>query len=397
LVEPLAADFRSDRDGERLGLLKLVSGVLGISLDALIQRDAHRRMQRVTAVTAGALAAMLAMGVLTVFAINARHEAERQRGQAEGLVDYMLTDLREKLKGVGRLDIMTAVNRRALAYYDGEVGDLSPTSQAQRARILQALGEDDENRGDYRAALKKFSAARATTSALLEADPANPVRIFDHAQSEYWIGSLDFQQEKYLAAKPRFLEYKRLTDKLVAREPNNTKFETEVALAESNLCAVALRQKPHDPPTAVHYCSDALAHAETASRGLPRSDAVADDLTDRHAWLADAFYASGEFAKARSQRLEEEKILARRISGDPKNMDLRDSWVVLQRALAKLDLQKGDFPGAKSRFESALTTVEELIKFDSANNEWVKLRKRILNDIDRIQNVQKFKREGKQL
>src|ERR1051325_1548544 len=53
--EPLATDLRPHRDGPRLGLLKLVAGITGVGLDALVQRDATRRVRRVTAVTAAAV------------------------------------------------------------------------------------------------------------------------------------------------------------------------------------------------------------------------------------------------------------------------------------------------------------------------------------------------------
>ena len=91
--EPLATDFRRHRDGERLGLLKLVAGITGLGLDELVQRDATRRVRRVMAVTAGAVAAMLVMAVLTWRRARARREAERQRAEAEGLIEFMLTDL----------------------------------------------------------------------------------------------------------------------------------------------------------------------------------------------------------------------------------------------------------------------------------------------------------------
>ncbi|MCC6924607.1 hypothetical protein [Novosphingobium sp.] len=61
-------------------------------------------------ITAGALLLSLILAALLVFALRARAEAERQRAEAEGLVEFMLTDLRDKLKGVGRLDVMDAVN-----------------------------------------------------------------------------------------------------------------------------------------------------------------------------------------------------------------------------------------------------------------------------------------------
>ncbi len=38
-AEPLAAERRPHADGKRLGLLKLISGLLGTELDELVQRD----------------------------------------------------------------------------------------------------------------------------------------------------------------------------------------------------------------------------------------------------------------------------------------------------------------------------------------------------------------------
>jgi hypothetical protein len=147
-VEPLAADFRKGRDGPRLGLLKLVAGVAGVGLDQLVQRDAQRRLRAVTAVTAGALVLALGMGGLAAFALQQRAEAERQRAEAEGLIEFMLTDLRTRLKGVGRLDVLTAVSERALDYYaDQELRRLPADSLERRARILHAIGEDDMERG----------------------------------------------------------------------------------------------------------------------------------------------------------------------------------------------------------------------------------------------------------
>ena len=117
-------------------------------------------------VTAGAVLAMLLMAALALVALNARNEAQRQRAEAEGLIEFMLTDLRDRLRGVGRLDVMTAVNRRALAYYGGQqaLGGISPASLERRARVLHAMGEDDFTRGNLDAALVAFREAHRTTA-----------------------------------------------------------------------------------------------------------------------------------------------------------------------------------------------------------------------------------------
>ena len=205
-VEPLAADLRKQGDGWRLGFLKIVAGIADVPLDALVQRDAARRLRRVMAVTGGALVALLAMIGMTIFALQSRNEAQRQQAEAEGLVEYMLTDLRSELKGVGRLDVMTDVNQRAMDYYEdqGDLSDMPAESLERRARILHAMGEDNETRGDLDQALAKFAEAHRVTAALLARDPENADRIFGHAQSEYWVGRVHELRGQWQSALPRY-------------------------------------------------------------------------------------------------------------------------------------------------------------------------------------------------
>ncbi|HEY4971075.1 MAG TPA: toll/interleukin-1 receptor domain-containing protein [Steroidobacteraceae bacterium] len=378
-IEPLAADFRRGHDGWELGLLKLIAGLLGVGLDELVQRDGQRKMQRVMAVTVAALGLVLVMVVLTVFAMSARQEAERQRAAAEGVVEFMRTDLREKLRGVGRLDVMGAVNARALWYYDHEAGDLAPALQAQRAQVLQAIGEDDENRGQHNAALARFQEAWKITSALLADMPDDPERIFDHAQSEFWIGFVDYDQDHFPAAKPAFLKYKRLTDRLVSIEPRNPKYQSEAGDADEDLCSIALKP-PKDLASALKFCSDALAHMEAAAPLLADKRKSTEKLINRHGWLADAYRANGYLKRARAERQTEEQMLNRLLAADPRNAELKDTWVSLQRAYSILDKSDGNLDAARSRLNAAMAVVEEMIRLDPSNAGWTRQRDRIRSD-----------------
>ena len=143
------------------------------------------------AVTLALLLIMLAFLALSIAALQAQREAERQR--AEGIIEFMLTDLRERLHSVGRLDALMVVNDRAMNYYrdQGDLDDLSDESLERRARIFQAMGEDDIACGSLPAARRKFQEAHRTTTALLNDDPERPEWIFVHSQSEFWIGQVD--------------------------------------------------------------------------------------------------------------------------------------------------------------------------------------------------------------
>ena len=136
-AEPLAADLRGDRDGKRLGFLKIVAGMLGVGLDELVQRETLRRQRRLAILAAASLAGMAVTSTLAIVAVEARDEARDQRREAEGLVGFMLGDLRDKLEPIGRLDVLDSVGARALAYFESQDKTrLSDEALAQRSRAL---------------------------------------------------------------------------------------------------------------------------------------------------------------------------------------------------------------------------------------------------------------------
>jgi len=380
-AEPVAADFRPEGDGRRLGLLKLVAGLSGVGLGTLVQRDSQRRLRRVTAVTAAAIVAMLIMTFLTLFALNARAEAERQRAEAEGLVEFMLTDLRERLEGVGRLDVLTAVNQRAIDYYrHQDLEGLPAASLERRARILHAMGEDDERRGVTARALAQFQEAARTTAALLAAEPDNPDRIFAHAQSEFWVGYFDYSRGNHVAAKPAFERYKRLADRLLEIQPDNVEWLKEAGYAEGNLCSIALAE-PVDRQEALRACTAALERMEEASRRSADPSALMADLANRRAWLADAHLANGAVDRAWQDRKAQEQLVLELVRRDPRNMDLQDVEITLYLGLAKVEKQMGRQADAVQHLKKAQALAQRMIRMDPSNSMWRERASRVERDL----------------
>jgi len=81
--EPIAADVRPGKDTRNDAKLKLIAGMLGVSLDELKQREAQRRHRRAMLLVAASLAGMAITSALATAAWFARNEAERQRVRAE--------------------------------------------------------------------------------------------------------------------------------------------------------------------------------------------------------------------------------------------------------------------------------------------------------------------------
>ena len=106
---------------------------------------------------------MLFASGLAYTAIDARDEARDQRREAEGLIGFMLGDLRDKLEPIGRLDVLDAVGARALAYYEkpGQVGPV----RRRAGPAVEGADADGRNggvtRGDLDGALRRYREAMA--------------------------------------------------------------------------------------------------------------------------------------------------------------------------------------------------------------------------------------------
>jgi tetratricopeptide (TPR) repeat protein len=368
-VEPLAADLRKEGDGRRLGLLKLVAGLAGTGLDALVQRDAARRIRRVTYVTAAAVAAMVAMALLTAFALNARAEAQRQRQEAEGMVEFMLTDLRDRLKGVNSLRVMTAVNQRALQYYQKQdLEGLPPESLERRARILHAMGEDDEKRGLVLRALAQFEEAKRTTGALLAEKPDDPQRIYDHSQSEYWVGLIAWRTRRIDSAQAAFSRYAELALRLNAIDPTNIDWLLEAGYARSNLGTLLLQERA-DADAAENLFRQALRIFQTALGRKPGDTGILWDLADGHAWLADAYRAQAKYPEALAERRRQAEILRRLSDQDPENAKYARGRATNALGTAQIELDSGRFEQARRRLEAAHRQGGDLAARDPENTE----------------------------
>jgi tetratricopeptide (TPR) repeat protein len=358
--EPIAADLRRGGDGRRLVVLKLIAGMLGVGLDELVRRDAQRRARQFATLAVASLFGMVVMTALTSVALVARNEARRQRGEAEGLIEFMLTDLRKRLEPAGRLDLMDGIGPKALAYYAAQnPGDLDAKALSERADALRLMGAISEQRGRLNEALKAYENAAATTAEQLARAPGDGQRIFDHAQSVYYVGEIAYKRGAAAQAEAAFKTYLALANQLTEINPSRDDWRMEVSYAQSNLGALYLDEGRTDE--AVVAFNGLLAVSQLLATRHPGGADQALELAQAFAWLADAFEKQGRLAQARAERLDQLAIYKTLLDRDPSLQNARFGSVVATRALARQAMLAGDVKGALKGYGDAVSRAEALL------------------------------------
>ena len=383
--EPLAADLRKEGDGWKLGLLKLIAGIAHVPLDALIQRDAQRKLKHVMGITLLSGIALIAMSLMTAFAIQARQEAQYQKVQAEELIIFMLRDLRDELKGASTLRVMTKVNQEAMEYFtlQGDLSNLDDDSLGLVAETLRALGEDHEKRGDLNAALEPFEQAHRFTSELLERDPTNPDRIFDHAQSEYWIGRVDELQQDYPAAQLRYNQYAALANRLYALEKDSKRSLLERAYAANNLGIIEYKNFNNNSEARNHF-EQAISWFEKASTREAEDHNILAELANAYAWFADTFYREQDYDSALAARKKESQLKLKLMQINPDNADMKMKLLISERAIALIEAKLGKKAIARKRLDSALDQAKKLLELDRENADRRKIYRLIQESLETL-------------
>ncbi len=374
---PLAADVRKEGDGRRGAKLKLAAALLGLGLDDLVKRDDRRRAIR-RRWAMGAMAAITAaMSVLAWAALDqrnaaklAQHDAETQRDEAQSLVEFMLTDLRQRLNEVGRLDILDTVAKRLLeSYAKDDLAVLDPDTLGRRARVLLLLGEVENTKGNLDAALARYTEAAATTGEQLRRDPENAQRIFDHSQSVFWVGYVAWQRGDAKTARDYWAQYYNQAQHLVAVDPGNDEWNMELNYSLSNLGTLEMDQ------------GNALAAETHFRRALEISTALLEQKPDEidrvittgqaYAWLADALVANLEFDEARNLRNRELALYEKMQSTPPIDYLVLERELAANRSLALINLYLGDLQSAQTHIERAREMARQLLSADPANTLWL--------------------------
>ena len=367
-ADPLAADFRESGEGKRLAFLKLVAGMLGVGLDELVQREQTRNHRRLAYLAAASLAGMAVTSTLAVTAFKARNEAREQRREAEGLVAFMVGDLKDKLEPIGRLDALDGVGSRVLAYYSKQdTSELTDAALTQRSQALSLMAQVADSRGDNPTALKLYREAMAGTAEAMRRDPTNTQAIFDHAQNVFYVGQIAELGRNYQRAEPYLREYQRLARQLVALQPDNLKYRMEVQYSDADLGILLYDQRRYQE--ALAQFNDALTTMQAIATADPSNRSYRQSVGELMTWDADAERALGHYDRAIQLRQQSVALYGQMLS-QFQDVKFRDRLVPAQRLLGYLYAERGQWDAADTQFRSSIANAEALHAVEPDNAQW---------------------------
>lgn len=340
-----------------------------IELIATSQRRVRQRTRgRMAGLALIVALAMLAVG-LGVTAQLAKRAEQARRAQAEGLLDFMLGDFADKLRPLGKLDLLESVSNKALQYLSTSDGtDLSSPALTLRAKGLQTIGEVSRAHGDTQQALEALKRASDILIRQLEIAPRELHVLKNLGTNAYWTAQIHKDKGDWEAAGSALHNYLHYANLLNQIDPANPEWWTEQSYAHNNLGSLALARD--QPATAAPEFEASIALKQRVLAIRPDTSSVVIELADSYSWLASARESLGELSEA--ERLyAEEMTLVRGLRGRHPDESM---WVYREvRALqhrAVIGVAMGfDVPALKD-YEKAQSLFAPLAAQDQKNLTW---------------------------
>jgi tetratricopeptide (TPR) repeat protein len=333
----------------------------------LLRRWARRHRTPV----AVAVVALMLLGVLgTVSVRRIVHEqarTEQSRRDAEELMSFMLVDLRDKLRPLGRLDLLDDVAKKAIAYYDqrGETG--SDADLRARALARRNLGEVLAGQGHADAALQQYRASLAIAKTLAAKDPTRADWQSDLSNNHDQVGDVLLAQGDTAGALTEYRTSLTIRETLAAADPKTAVRQRNLGSSHANVASVLLAQGNASGALAEYRA--ALAITQTLATNDPPNATWQRDLWIGHYRVGDVLFAQGDMAGTLAEYRVAMTIAQTLAVKDPTNAERQRDLSVSHERIGDVLFAQGDAAGALVAYRASMAIAMMLASNDPMNGE----------------------------
>ncbi len=366
---------------------------------------------------AGITAAVVAMALVYGYFQSRESEklARETMGRTEGLLEYLLRDLHEKLQEIGRLGLMNSVVDEVQTYYDnlppeletddtrlrhsvvlGQLAiikrDLGDISQArdllveitglrrqlvernpgkldwrnELADVLDALGVIQSRLGDPNAE-ESYREAAAIREALIDEDPNNNDYINGLANVYNNLAAMQKNRGELTLASENFRQAIELREQLIERDSENTRWRYIQSWGLNNFGWFHLRKG------SLQDAQDAFRQSQDYIRKLlefdPDSNSYQLSLATSALGLGDVatLTSSQDYREAEGHLQSAVSLYSELVRSDQENANWRWRLSDAFRSQGRLEFYLGNLQSARHAYQQALEISEQLAAEDPVN------------------------------
>ena len=323
-----------------------------------------RFAQRIIFCITGLIAVMAVLtAIFGVTARSAQREAERNRTEAEGLMTFMLGDFVEKLRPIGRLDLLDDVGNKALNYLGkSDVRTVSLPTLVSRIKALRIIAEVDRNRAHNEQVLQALTTARELIQDVRAEYATQPDFLKEAGATAFQLGQYHDMRNELEKAQQYFAEYRDLSDKLASAASKPEEGWLEQSFAQDALGTLAMKRSDYRAAQEAFMFS--LELKRKVSERRKEDDSMTNQLATTVSWYAESILKTGDPTKA-MELYEQEEALLRKVKSNNASTQGKLTLTLMRQAL--LSVAMGDRHRAAASLESAEQIAQALADKDPTN------------------------------
>jgi serine/threonine protein kinase/tetratricopeptide (TPR) repeat protein len=304
-----------------------------------------------------------------VLADRAANRATLAGNEAQKLINFMTIDLRDKLKPIGRLDLLDDVNLRVRAYYDQLAGiNDSPEILLERSVAMVNYGDIRQDRGDLPGALESYQSALAMQKQLVKEDTTNVQRQRDLATCFENMGDVLKLQGNIPGALESYRESLPIRQGLANQNPTNAAAQLDLSVSLERIGDVLNGQG--DVEAALDNYEKSLPIREKLVAKDPDRPALQLGLSRSYADIGDMLGLQGNWDDALRRYRSALLIRQKLADNDPGDAELKYdlSSCLIQTGYALI--LRNDLEEALDVYLHSLVITEALAAKDPTNTGW---------------------------
>ncbi len=308
-------------------------------------------------------------GALGLTARSAQAEAEQHRTEAEGLMGYMLGEFVDKLRPLGKLDLLDGISSKALAYLsDTKTNVGSRAALLQRSKTLQVIAEVNIARGNPAKAIEALLAARTILKHQDDGESKDKILLKDLGANSFWLGQIYLGRNDWGGTEKYLSDYRIFSERLVSADPNDVDSWIELAYAHNSLGDVALKRGELE--RASQDFSRSVQLELQAQSKQPTRQSLGADLANSLSWLASTKVRLGLLDEAMKLYYKEEELLRPLHEKNVSNAAWTRRLAAALWRQGELTLALGQQRIANEKLISAEKLYQSLVKQDPSNRSW---------------------------